>query len=542
MNVTSQDSAHNATPDDLLDTSAVIAATVHNAVEDAVAETIDAPMEKRHKTDDPSTLAERTTTVIRLGSLLLASGTGGYRVKRAMQRAAFALGIDRFDASVTLTNVTVTAYGKDDCRTLVSEAPAIGVNASRIEALERISRDISHGITNADLNDRIDHFVKGGKPLYGVWANGLASGFACAAFAVLNKFPPEALLFVLIGATLGQMTRRHLSGRGWNQMGVAALSATVASLIYLVCVSITAKLVPGFIYNSANAGFAPVSAGFVASVLFLIPGFPMFTSLLDLAKLDFSAGIQRFTYVVSLLAAATGAVWIVTLATGLQPLPQIGNPYVVRFGAEWWPLYVWVASFVGISGFAVLFNCSHRMVLLSAATGATGNLIKFILIDRSIVGLDLPLQFGAFIGALFIGLVASVIAPPMRLPRITLSVPSSVIMIPGTSMYRFIYFLNTGDIGLASRNLMDASLVVVGIGAGLAIARMLTDPEWLYDRRHPQFHRGNLIGRTQRAILGMRAAHRAAKKAIHTAARHDAHKIKEEQTGPTQHAISRFRD
>ena len=45
MNVTSQDSAHNATPDDLLDTSAVIAATVHNAVEDAVAETIDAPME-----------------------------------------------------------------------------------------------------------------------------------------------------------------------------------------------------------------------------------------------------------------------------------------------------------------------------------------------------------------------------------------------------------------------------------------------------------------------------------------------------------------
>ena len=74
--MTSQDSAHNATPDDLLDTSAVIAATVHNAVEDAVAETIDAPMEKRHKTDDPSTLAERTTTVIRLGSLLLASGTG----------------------------------------------------------------------------------------------------------------------------------------------------------------------------------------------------------------------------------------------------------------------------------------------------------------------------------------------------------------------------------------------------------------------------------------------------------------------------------
>ncbi|WQD12607.1 MAG: hypothetical protein U1U88_000639 [Lawsonella clevelandensis] len=49
-------------------------------------------------------------------------------------------------------------------------------------------------------------------------------------------------------------------------------------------------------------------------------------------------------------------------------------------------------------------------------------------------------------------------------------------MIPGASMYRFIYFLNVGDLGLAARNLMDAGLVVIAIGAGLAIARMVTDP------------------------------------------------------------------
>ncbi|WQD12606.1 MAG: threonine/serine exporter family protein [Lawsonella clevelandensis] len=108
----------------------------------------------------------------------------------------------------------------------------------------------------------------------------------------------------------------------------------------------------------------------------------------------------------TLLAAATSSVWIVTLATGLQPLPQIGNPYQVRFGVEWWPLFVWVASFIGIAGFAVLFNCSRRMALLSSVTGATANLLKFILVDQSIVGLNLPTQTGAFIAALFIGLVA----------------------------------------------------------------------------------------------------------------------------------------
>lgn len=130
--MTSDDPAQNKTPEDLPETSAVIAETVHNAVEDAVAETVAEPVQARQEIDDPSTLAERTTTVIRLGSLLLAAGTGGYRVKRAMQRAAFALGIDRFDASVTLTNITATAYTKDDYRTLVSEAPAIGLEYRRL--------------------------------------------------------------------------------------------------------------------------------------------------------------------------------------------------------------------------------------------------------------------------------------------------------------------------------------------------------------------------------------------------------------------------
>gem|GEM_PF-119467 len=488
--------------------------------------------------NDPATFEERTTTVIRLGSLLLAAGTGGYRVKRAMQRAAYALGIKRFDASVTLTNITATAYLDDDYRTLVSEAPAIGVNASRIEALETISRDISDGITNAELNRRIDDVVKFVKTRYNAFFNPLAAGFACAAFAVLNKFPPETLLFVLIGAFFGQLVRRTLAHRGINQLGVAALSGTVACLIYLGCYTIAEQVFPGFIMSSANAGFAPVTAGFVAAVLFLIPGFPMFTAFLDLAKLDINAGIQRFTYTISLLAAATSAVWLVSLVTGLAPLPQVANPYIERFGAEWWPLFIWVASFCGIFGFAILFNCSRRMALLAGAIGATANLLKFVLSDDAIVGLDIPIQAAAFIAALMIGLVASVVAPLNRIPRITLSVPSSVIMIPGAAMYRFIYYLNTGDLGRSLTYFFDAFLVVAAIGAGLAIARMVTDPHWLYDRRHPRFFHHEVIGRTKRALRGIRAARRAARRAL----KETTDNQPEVNNEPTQHAQPKFKD
>ena len=179
------------------------------------------------------------------------------------------------------------------------------------------------------------------------------------------------------------------------------------------------------------------------------------------------------------------------------------------------------------------------MALLAAVIGATANLLKFVLSDSAILGLNIPIQAAAFLAALLIGLVASFVAPLSRIPRITLSVPSSVIMIPGAAMYRFIYYLNTGDLGRSLTYFFDAFLVVAAIGAGLAIARMLTDPHWLYDRRHPRFFQHGIIGRTKRALRGIRAARKAARQALQETAKEEQPAVSNE---PTQHARSKFKD
>ena len=76
-----------------------------------------------------------TEAVIRLGSMLLSSGTGSYRVKRAMCDAGLALGIDRLDASVSLTEITATAHRGDNFRTVAREVYRVRVDSSRIAAL-----------------------------------------------------------------------------------------------------------------------------------------------------------------------------------------------------------------------------------------------------------------------------------------------------------------------------------------------------------------------------------------------------------------------
>ena len=72
---------------------------------------------------------------MRLGSMLLESGTGSYRVKRAMHRAAVALGMDRHDASVSLTEIIATAHRGDNFRTVMREVYRVRVDAARISAL-----------------------------------------------------------------------------------------------------------------------------------------------------------------------------------------------------------------------------------------------------------------------------------------------------------------------------------------------------------------------------------------------------------------------
>ena len=54
-------------------------------------------------------------------------------------------------------------------------------------------------------------------------------------------------------------------------------------------------------------------------------------------------------------------------------------------------------------------------------------------------------------------------------------------MIPGVPFYRALVAVNEGKIGNALEPLADVFLVVISIGFGLAIARILLDPAWRVD-------------------------------------------------------------
>ena len=94
------------------------------------------------------------------------------------------------------------------------------------------------------------------------------------------------------------------------------------------------------------------------------------------------------------------------------------------------------------------------------------------------------------IGALLAGLLASawrsavhhgLLAPHLGYPRICLTVPSIVIMVPGLYMYQAMFHLGQFDTLNALDWAFRAFMVILCLPIGLAMARVITDKSWRYD-------------------------------------------------------------
>ncbi|MGO1295379.1 MAG: threonine/serine exporter family protein, partial [Cellulosimicrobium funkei] len=134
---------------------------------------------------EPVDLIRRSGTVLRIGRLALSAGTGSYRVKSHMTRAARALGLDRIAAHVTLTEITATSYRGPIFRTELTEVRSIGINADRLAQLERFSATLPAGADLDEVDAELDRIARR-PPLYGAFLNALWAGIACAAFAFLT--------------------------------------------------------------------------------------------------------------------------------------------------------------------------------------------------------------------------------------------------------------------------------------------------------------------------------------------------------------------
>ena len=409
-------------------------------------------------------LAYQSRVVLRLGQMLLAAGAGSYRVKASMRTCAEAVGIEKHHAQVTFTEVVATAYANGTFRTELAEQRLLGVNADRIDRITNYLATIEGTqVLVEDVDKALDE-IERVKPLYGWLANALASGLACAAFAFLNAGGWVECSVVAIAAFIGQFLRRQMLKRHMNRFGVWMVCGGVAASAYILCVYLAQKYM----------GIEPThQAGFISALLFLVPGFPLVTGIIDLVRHDFAGGIQRIVYVAMLVVSAGVAVWSISKVFNwsVTPVYVVSLPAYIHFPLRFF------TSFVAAFGFAMLFNSPPKVCAAAALIGAVINTGRIALA----VELGMPVPAAVGLAALCAGLLAAAAAAKTRYSRVTLSVPAVVIMIPGVPLYRSLTYLNNGQTMEALEQLSTVLFTIVAIGIGLAISRMLTDRAWLME-------------------------------------------------------------
>ncbi|WP_421781884.1 threonine/serine ThrE exporter family protein [Gardnerella sp. DNF01199S] len=331
--------------------------------------------------------------------------------------------------------------------------------------------DFSAPLTVRQVHDRLD-LIKNRKPLYKPWFAGLASAVACASFAFLLGGGAYDMLGAFIGAGIGHYVRRRMFMHHLNQFVVTFIAVAVGALSCIASLRIIGCFDPSALHHNT---------AYIGSVLFVIPGFPLITGGLDIAKIDFPSGIQRLCYTMAIILMGTLAGWMVASLVQLDPqgfTPLGLNPWlnaVLRM----------ITAFAGVWGFSVLFNSPQRMCFVAGIIGAITDTLRLTMADFGIAA-----EIAAFTGALLAGLLASAWraivhrgwAPQyLGYPRIGLTVPSIVIMVPGLYMYRAMFYLGQFNTLPALDWTFRAFMVIICLPLGLAVARVITDKSWRYD-------------------------------------------------------------
>ncbi|MDR0950777.1 MAG: threonine/serine exporter family protein [Candidatus Ancillula sp.] len=421
-------------------------------------------------------LHEQAEVVMRAGLMSLSTGMGSYRVKSVMRIIANALGISN-KALVTLTEINSTCHVKKGDGHLfnseVNTISSVGVDSNKI----RLIGNLTKGLKEKKYNHTIDCIsteltkIQNSKPLWNIWFSALWAAVACVGFTFCIGGTIFEMFGAFVGSFLGHLSRKIMLKRKYNQFIVNSLAVCVAEIFY-VLLWVSFSHIP-ILINCFQMNSGEQLSGFVGALLFVIPGFPLITGGLDIAKMDFSAGIQRLVYAIAIILCATtiGASFAILIGLKITDLttPFSGNYVLFTF-------FRFLMSGLGVFGFSLMFNSNMKTALWAGLIGGFANMGRLILID-----FKMSYFLATILATLFVGLAATVIVKFFDFTRITLSVPGVLIMIPGSWLFRMSYDLLNQNAVSALNYGSKAFATILAMVVGLVIARFLTDKNWRHD-------------------------------------------------------------
>ncbi|MBJ3813557.1 threonine/serine exporter ThrE family protein [Shimwellia pseudoproteus] len=240
---------------------------------------------------DTATSPQRDATrlAIQCALFLLQHGAESALVEELSTRLGLALGMDAVDSSISANAVVLTTIKDGHCLTTTRKNSDRGINMHVVTEVQHIVILAEHRLLDAhQVAKRFAHI----KPLrYPRWLTVLMVGLSCACFCKLNNGGWDGALVTFIASSLAMYLRQVLTQRHMHPQINFCLTAFVATSVSGLL------LLWGPLANTSPTAMA-------ASVLLLVPGFPLINAVADMFKGHINTGLARWA-MASLLTLAT---------------------------------------------------------------------------------------------------------------------------------------------------------------------------------------------------------------------------------------------
>lgn len=241
---------------------------------------------------------EVTRLCAQAGLTLLQHGAESALVESVARRLGLALGMENVEIALMANGLTISTTSGGRTDTLVRRNQDRGINMHMVTEVQRAVLEAEAGkLTGAGVAARLAEL----KPLrYNRWLVSFMVGASCAAFARLilqARGLPMDLgtgVFAFAASAVAMHVRQWLAQLHFNPLVTFAAAAFVA-------ISVAAQ---GVIHGWV----AQPKIAMAASVLLLVPGYPLINAVSDMVKGYINTGISRGVMAVLLLLASCGGI------------------------------------------------------------------------------------------------------------------------------------------------------------------------------------------------------------------------------------------
>ncbi|QCQ93714.1 threonine/serine ThrE exporter family protein [Rhodococcus sp. SGAir0479] len=438
------------------------AASIGSLVKDrrATVDTVTAaptPLQPIDLTDD-ARVAEVLDLAVRIGDLLLASGTSAMDTATQVRFVAATYGLAQCDVDVTYNSIVVSAHRGP----LIPPASTMRIvhyrsmDFTRLAAADRLTRRIRlDAITPAEAHAALDAIVRAPHP-YNRWVATLGWAGLAGTVAVLLGGGPLVTIVAFLTTVVIDRVNRVLNRFGlpyfFQQMTGGLIAATPATALYTIQDHLGVVIKPSQI----------IAAG----VVVLLSGLSLVGSVQDaITGAPITASARFFEVVMMTGGIIAGVALSLRVATALgADLPVISN----AAQPDLTQLPVKVVAGALASVFYALACYAERRALTAASLGGAAGLLFFVLAQSAGIG---PVISSA-IAATVIGFAGGLMARRSLTPPLVVAVAGITPLLPGLSLYRGLYAMLNDEVILGLTALLGA------FGIGCALAAGVTLGEW----------------------------------------------------------------